>query len=524
MKKNDNLVSIKGKPVIGADYPDPEVIRVDDAYYMLSTTMHFLPGAVILRSYDLINWEIATYVFDIFEGTEEARLDHERSNYGCGMWAGSMRWHKGRFYVSFAAKRSCKTYFYSSENIEGPWKKTCIDSYLHDGSLFFDDDDRVYLIYGNYEIRIQELRSDLTGFKENGFSRTLITETDDCLLGHEGSHFYKIKGKYYLFTIHWPRTGTCRRTQMCFCSDSLEGEFKGGTVLDDTMGFQNCGVAQGGIVEANDGSWYSIMLQDHGAVGRVPVLVPVRWENDFPVFGENGKIPAVVTTRSNRPYYQYEPLYTSDDFSYEPDGDGKWNLKRQWQWNHEPNPALWSIAYGGGLCITTGKLSTNVTQAINTLTQRLMLPRTVVEVTVDARDLNEGDFAGLCALQGCYGMLAVTKELRRYYLVMIERNKGDKDISMGTSDYMPGTIKQKLNLTEPIVRMRLEASFSDKSDRAVFSYREPRDGGNWRKFGDEHALFFGLDHFVGCRCGLSVYSTKETGGTAVFRDFQYIVT
>lgn len=524
MKKNDNLVSIKGKPVIGADYPDPEVIRVDDAYYMLSTTMHFLPGAVILRSYDLINWEIATYVFDTFEGTEEARLDHERSNYGCGMWAGSMRWHKGRFYVSFAAKRSCKTYFYSSENIEGPWKKTCIDSYLHDGSLFFDDDDRVYLIYGNYEIRIQELRSDLTGFKENGFSRTLITETDDCLLGHEGSHFYKIKGKYYLFTIHWPRTGTCRRTQMCFCSDSLEGEFKGGTVLDDTMGFQNCGVAQGGIVEANDGSWYSIMLQDHGAVGRVPVLVPVRWENDFPVFGENGKIPAVVTTRSNRPYYQYEPLYTSDDFSYEPDGDGKWNLKRQWQWNHEPNPALWSIAYGGGLCITTGKLSTNVTQAINTLTQRLMLPRTVVEVTVDARDLNEGDFAGLCALQGCYGMLAVTKELRRYYLVMIERNKGDKDISMGTSDYMPGTIKQKLNLTEPIVRMRLEASFSDKSDRAVFSYREPRDGGNWRKFGDEHALFFGLDHFVGCRCGLSVYSTKETGGTAVFRDFQYIVT
>lgn len=524
MKKNDNLVSIKGKPVIGADYPDPEVIRVDDAYYMLSTTMHFLPGAVILRSYDLINWEIATYVFDTFEGTEEARLDHERSNYGCGMWAGSMRWHKGRFYVSFAAKRSCKTYFYSSENIEGPWEKTCIDSYLHDGSLFFDDDDRVYLIYGNYEIRIQELRSDLTGFKENGFSRTLVTETDDCLLGHEGSHFYKIKGKYYLFTIHWPRTGTCRRTQMCFCSDSLEGEFKGSTVLDDAMGFQNCGVAQGGIVEANDGSWYSIMLQDHGAVGRVPVLVPVRWENDFPVFGENGKIPAVVTTRSNRPYYQCEPLYTSDDFSYEPDGDGKWNLKRQWQWNHEPNPALWSIAYGGGLCITTGKLSTNVTQAVNTLTQRLMLPRTVVEVTVDARDLNEGDFAGLCALQGCYGMLAVTKELRRYYLVMIERNKEDKDISMGASDYMPGTIKQKLNLTEPIVRMRLEASFSDKSDRAVFSYREPRDGGNWRKFGDEHALFFGLDHFVGCRCGLSVYSTRETGGTAVFRDFQYIVT
>ena len=111
MKKYGKTTVERGKPVIGADYPDPEVIRVDDAYYMLSTTMHFLPGAVVLRSYDLVNWEIASYVFDTFEGTEEARLDHERSNYGSGMWAGSMRWHKGRFYVSFAAKQSHKTYF-----------------------------------------------------------------------------------------------------------------------------------------------------------------------------------------------------------------------------------------------------------------------------------------------------------------------------------------------------------------------------------------------------------------------------
>ncbi|MCH5338271.1 MAG: family 43 glycosylhydrolase [Acetatifactor sp.] len=519
MKKLEKTSSVKYKPIIGADYPDPEVIRVDDTYYMLSTTMHFLPGAVILRSYDLINWEIASYVFDTFEGTEEARLDHERSNYGSGMWAGSMRMHKGRFYLSFAAKQSCKTYFYVADSMEGPWEKTCIDSYLHDGSLFFDDDDRVYLVYGNSEIWIRELLPDLTGIKEDGFARKILTETDDVILGHEGSHFYKINGKYYLFTIHWPRMG--RRTQMCFCSDSLEGEFTGGTVLNDDMGFMNCGVAQGGIVEANDGSWYSIMLQDHGAVGRVPVLVPVRWENDFPVFGENGRIPATVTTQNNRPYYKYEPLYTSDDFSYEPDSEGKWRLKRQWQWNHEPNPALWSIAHGGGLCITTGKLCTNVTQAVNTLTQRLMLPRTSVEVTVDARDLNEGDFAGLCALQGCYGMIAVTRELRRYYLVMIERNREDKDMSMGACDYMPGTIKQKLSLTEPVVRLRLEASFSEKSDKAVFSYREPRDGGSWHKFGGEHALYFGLDHFVGCRCGLAVYSTKETGGCAVFRDFHY---
>ena len=508
-------------PIIMADYPDPDVIRAGDTYYMLSTTMHFLPGAVILRSYDLAHWEIASYVYDSFEGTREASMDYENSSYGCGMWAGSLRYHKGRFYVSFAVRKTSRTYFYWAENIEGPWEKQCIHSYLHDGSLFFDDDDRVYLVYGNSEIWIRELLPDLSGFKPSGYERKLLTETDDVFLGHEGSHFYKINGRYYLFTIHWPRTGNGRRAQMCYYSDSLEGDFKGGTVLDDDMGFCNCGVAQGGIVEGNDGKWYSILLQDHGAVGRVPVLVPISWKDGFPVFGENGIVPAAVEAKSSRPYYRYEPLYTSDDFDYKPDSQENIHLKKQWQWNHEPNPALWSISHDKGLCITTGKLCVNVTQAENTLTQRLMLPYTSVEVTVDASDLNEGDYAGLCALQGCYGMLAVTKELRRYYLVLIERNREEKDLRMGACDYMPGLIKEKINLSEPVVHLKLEASFSEKEDKVAFSYREPREGGNWRKVGGEHRLYFGLDHFVGCRCGLAVYATKEAGGSAVFRNFRY---
>lgn len=522
--KKDGTIIAKARPLIGGDYPNPEIIRVQDAYYMLCATMHFLPGGVILRSYDLCHWEIASYVFDTFEGTEEARLDHERSNYGSGMWAGSMRYHQGRFYVSFAAKQSGKTYFYQADRVEGPWERTCIEGYLHDGSLFFEDDGRVFLVYGKDEIRLAELLPDLSGIREDGFSRVLVRETEDVFLGHEGSHFYKIDGRYYLFTIHWPKTGTGRRIQMCFCADSLEGEFRGGAVLDDAMGYQNCGVAQGGIVQANDGSWYSVLLQDHGAVGRVPVLVPVRWEEGFPVFGDGGKVPAQFPVRSNRPFYRYGELYASDRFEDTSRGEGRRRLKPQWQWNHEPNPALWSILRDGGLCITTGKLCANVTQAVNSLTQRLMLPRTDVEVTVDASDLNEGDFAGLCALQGCYGFLAVTKELRRYYLVLIERNREEKDMRMGACDYMPGIVTAKISLSEAVVRLRMEASFSEKSDRAAFFYREPREGGKWRKVGGEHPLYFGLDHFAGCRCALSVYSTKETGGSAVFRDFRYETT
>ncbi len=511
----------KRNPIIKADYPDADVIRVGDIYYMLSSTLHFLPGAVILRSYDLVNWEIASYVFDTFEGTEEARMVNERSNYGCGMWAGSLKYHKGRFYVSFAAKETCKTYFYSAESVEGPWESKCIDFYFHHGSLFFDDDDRVYLVFGHRELWIRELLPDLSGLKPGGFLRRLLSEQEDVWLGYEGSHFYKINNKYYLFTLRWPKTGTGRKVHMCFVCDSLDGELRGKVVLDDDLNFYNNGVAQGGLVQTNGGSWYSMLMQDRGAVGRCPVLVPVTWEGEFPVFGTEGKAPSVITTKGNRPHYDYEPLYCSDDFCYVTEGEAKPSLKKQWQWNHEPSSALWDILSGGGLRIITGKICANVTQAVNTLTQRMFFPKSSVEVTLDASDLNEGDYAGICALQGFYGMIAVTKELRRYYLTIIEREDTGKNRQNPAPDYMPGIITEKISLVSSVVRLRMEVEFVKGIGLVQFYYREPREGGSWRKLGEAHKQYFGLDHFAGCRCGLALYATKKAGGSVIFKNFVY---
>ncbi|MGN0400785.1 MAG: family 43 glycosylhydrolase [Acetatifactor sp.] len=517
MKNEAPILVRTPNPVIPADFPEPDVIRVEDAYYMLSTTLHFLPGAVILRSYDLMQWEIAGYVFDSFEGTEEARMTNERSNYGCGMWAGSLSWHKGRFYVSFAAKETCKTYFYSAESVEGPWDRTCIDFYFHHGSLFFDEDDRVYLVFGHRELWIRELLPDLSGLKQGGFARRVPLEGESIW---EGTHFCKIRGKYYLFAVNLSEDGLGRKIQYCYHSDSLEGEFLGGPVLDDDMGLRDCSVAQGGIVETNDGHFFAMLMQERGAVGRCPVLVPVKWEGDTPVFEKDGKVPLTAENVSNRPYYRYEPLYTSDDFSYR-EKDGGWKLKKQWQWNHEANPALWGIQHEGGLCITTGKVCTNVTQAVNTLTQRLFAPRSAVEVTLDASDLNEGDYAGLCVLQGCYGMIAVTRELRRYYLVVLEREATEKNRRSLSADYMPGIVKEKISLATPVVRLRLEAALEKGRDSVIFSYREPLEGGKWRQAGGEHLLYFGRDHLAGSRCGLSIFATKKAGGSALFQDFFY---
>ena len=502
-------------PITRMDYPDPDVIRVEDTYYMISTTMHFYPGGVILRSYDLIHWEIAGYVYDKLDSTPEQRLEGEKNSYGRGMWAASLRFHNGKFYVCFGALETQKTYIYSAKEVEGPWERKELEGDYHDSSLLFDGDGRVYLVYGNREIKLVELKRDLSAVKEDGFKRTLAVDPDDVILGYEGSHLYHIGNKYYLFMIHWPKYGANRRTEVCLMADSLEGEFTGGTVLDDDMGCFNQGVAQGGIVEATDGSWYAVLFRDSGAVGRVPVLVPVSWKDGFPVFGENGVIPREFTTPDSRPGYRYEPLYTSDDFRYAADEKGHCILKKQWQWNHEPNPQLWSICPEGGLRIQTGKICTNLTQAVNTLTQRMMWPECSAEVAVDVSDIREGDIAGFCALQGCYAAACVSREKNRFFLNIMA--KKPEDGFKGT-DFTADDISEKVEILKPLVRLRAIANFADMRDTVEFYYERE---GQWKKLGKTYKLYFKLDHFTGCRFGLFCYATRETGGSAVFKDFTY---
>ncbi|MBR4179223.1 MAG: glycoside hydrolase 43 family protein, partial [Treponema sp.] len=284
--------------IIMSDYPDPDVIRVDDCYYMASTTMHFMPGCVILRSYNLVDWEFASYVYDELEPTERQTLKDNRGVYGKGMWAASLNYHEGKFYVSFVANDTQKTYLYTADKIEGPWTKSNIQGFYHDMSLFWDDDGRVYTVCGNTEIHLIELKPDLSGPKEGGINKIIIqSDREKCALGYEGSHLYKINGRYYNFMIYIPKGRM--RTEVCYMADSLEGPWTGGDVLCCDLGGWNSGVAQGGIVQDKEGKWFGILFQDHGALGRIPVLVPVSFAADgMPVFEkmENG-----VTVLDNKP-------------------------------------------------------------------------------------------------------------------------------------------------------------------------------------------------------------------------------
>lgn len=505
-------------PIIKTDYPDPDVIRVNDTYYMASTTMHFYPGGAILRSYDLINWEVINYIFDSLDNNTSERMELEATNYGCGMWAPSLRYHNGIFYCLFVSHKTQKTFLFTTKDILGKWERKEVKGYYHDASLLFDDDGRVYLTSGNTDIWLTELESDLSGPKTDGINKIIVTDKSERILGYEGSHFYKINGRYYVFLIHWLKNGTNRRVEACYSADSLDSGFTGGDILDDDMGFFNQGVAQGGIVDTPAGKWYAVLFRDNGAVGRIPVVVPVTFKDNMPVFGKNGKVPINIDIASSRPYYRYEPLFTSDSFEYEVKENPNPKLKLQWQWNHTPDNSLWSVEEGKGLRLTTGKLCANVTHARNTLTQRCMYPKCDAEVTVDATNIKDGDVAGICLLQGAYGLIGVTKEAGAYYLVNICRPAENYKNGFNNGDYLPGILKDKERLSGPLVRLCIRANFEDLADKADFFYEKE---GKWVKVGNTHKLIYTLDHFVGARFGLFNYSTKEYGGYAYFKDFEY---
>lgn len=309
-------------PVINSDFPDPDIIRVGDIYYMASTTMYLMPGGDILRSYDLIHWEFVGHVFSQLEDNPAHCLEDGQQIYGQGMWAPSLRCHKGIFYLTFSCNDTHKSLLFLADDPSGPWKRVEMGGFFYDSSLFFDDDDRVYIVHGNTTLRITELETETWGPKPGGLDRVVATDKPGQRLGYEGSHLYKHQQKYYLFTCHMPIGSTYLKTEDCFLADSLTGPFRGKNILDDNMGYRNYGVAQGGMVDTPEGDWYAFMFQDRGPLGRAPVVMPMTFDAEgFPVLGDKGRVPQMVSpTRAN--HGCSSPLNGSDSFCYSPDADG----------------------------------------------------------------------------------------------------------------------------------------------------------------------------------------------------------
>jgi beta-xylosidase len=484
-------------PILWADVPDPAVIRVGNIYYMSSTTMHMCPGLPIMKSRDLVNWQIVGYAYDTLGDNDALTLQNGKNAYGAGSWASSLRYHDGTFYVSTFSSTTGKTYVYRTRNIEhGPWKETSFSPALHDHSLFFDDG-RMYMVHGSGNVRLTELTPDAAAIKPGGVDQVIVRNASlvagpNVGLPAEGSQMCKVNGKYYLFMITWPRGGM--RTQLVFRSDKLTGPYEGRVALRDQ------GVAQGGLIDTPRGDWYALLFQDHGAVGRTPFLIPVRWEDGWPILGIEGKAPVTLTIPARR--RDVPGIVASDEFNRKP---GQPALPLVWQWNHNPDNRYWSVTRRPGyLRLITGRVDADFLSARNTLTQRTFGPECSGTVAMDVSNMKDGDYAGLGMLQKRYGFVGVKMADNARSIVMVSAESGSS------------VEVQSVPLSQSVVFLKIDCDFKNREDRADFYYS--MDGKKWTAIGKPLKMVYTLPHFMGYRFALFDYATRSTGGSV---DFDY---
>ena len=474
-------------PLTYTDIPDPDVLRVGDDYYMVSTTMYFCPGAPIMHSRDLVHWQLVSYVYDCLEDDDIYNLREGRNAYGKGQWAASLKYHDGEFYCLFIANDQRKTYIYHTDDItKSFWDRYVIDRPFHDAGLLFEDG-RVFVAWGNRQIFLTELEPDFSGVK--GEDKLIFSTPEGYMLGDEGSHLYHIGDWYYVLTINWPFRGV--RTETCWRSHELEGPYESRDILKGAFDGRGDGVAQGAIIDTPKGDWYAVMFQDHGAVGRIPTLQPLTWVDGWPVLGDES-VPVKEFEVNLKPYGE-DYVWASDEFDSE-------ELAIVWQWNHKPLDSGWSLSERPGWMHIAAGPATGLFDARNVLTQRTVGPKCESAVKLDISGLKQGDHAGICAFQSRFG--AVEAECCEDGCFLVER------------DFEGEFLRVPLEASE--LYLKLVYDF----DTDLVSPAWSLDGQEWNVADHSTQMRFTLDFFTGYRTGLYCYTTGKDGGSADFDWFR----
>jgi beta-xylosidase len=485
---SDNGDGTYSNPVISADFPDPDVIRVGDTYYMVTTTMFVFPGVTILRSHDLVNWEYCSNAVPRFDYGACYNLDG-RSRYGHGQWATSIKYHNGKFYLLFITLNE-GGFMCIADKAEGPWQVTHLPRGFYDPGLFFDDDGKVYVAQGYGKISITEVNDSLQAVGPDS-----LVYSGDIRKGLEGTHVYKINGYYYLYCTYGGRDGI----QVALRSKNIYGPYQQKVVIHDTTKGINFGIHQGALIELPNGAWWTILFVDSGPFGRFPSLQPIHWIDGWPMVGVDGR----AVTRYKKPdvgkEYPVKDFPTSDEFNSREPG-------MQWGWNHNPDPVNWSLTKKhGSLRLTTGSVVSDLTMARNTLTQRPFAKRnqdvpTIATTKLDAGKMKDGDFAGLAVFQDPYAFIAVKRDNGARYVVMVNNGK----------------VVDSTAIHAPVVYLRTLAS--NATGKASFEYST--DNETFHPLGREVTMRFSLKIFTGNKFCLFNYATRQTGGYVDFDWFR----
>lgn len=380
----DNGNGTYTNPPLYADFPDPDIIRVGEDFYFITTTFANSPGLTLLHSTDLVNWEYVSHVVPRLDG--DVRYDLQQGGaYRHGMFAASLRHHQGTFYVAVTPVGQ-NTRIYYSKDVKGPWAYHILDRAAFDPALHFEPDGRAFIATsGGWDgtVTLLELSRDLT--------RVTDARKIHYYKGAEGSKLVRRGDYYYLFNAL-----PSKLALVVSRAKSLHGPWETRPQIDDRSGGH-----QGALVDLADGSWYGFVMVDAGPIGRMTNISPVFWEDDWPVWGTKeapGRVPAMAAKPV--PGKPVAGLAASDDFNAPA-------LGLQWQWNHNPVDSRWSLTERPGFLRLKPTAATGFWTARNTLTQKGQGPWSRGEVALDVSHLAEGDVCGFGTLGKFNGGIAV---------------------------------------------------------------------------------------------------------------------
>ncbi len=502
-------------PLFYDEFSDPDLIRVGDDFYMTGTTMHSMPGLPVLHSRDLVNWQFLSYACDKLDLGPQFRLENGGSVYGQGIWAPCFRHHNGIFYI-FSNVNGHHTQMFTATDPSGPWTHTQMKQTFHDLSVLFDDDGTVYVLWGHDGIHLAQLNKDLMAIVPG--TQQLVIEPGSGM--GEGSHFYKIDGRYYITSAR----SDGHMSMPCARADSPEGpyEFNRAISIDEEFGLaEGCrlkgrrpgppfdvipantkpngrmSLHQGGIVQTPKGEWWGFSMMDYNSAGRLTALSPITWKDGWPYFGLPGNLKRTPRTwvkpDTGHQSAPRDPYERNDDFSD--------SLANVWQWNHIPDDSKWSLKERPGFVRLHSLPAANLWHARNTLTQRGIGPVSIPTVELDVSGLKSGDVAGLALMNLPYAWIGVKREGEQLNLLSYNQYTDQAD---------------RVSLKASRVWLRAHCDFL--TEQATFSFST--DGRRFESLGSEFTMIFQIITFQGVRYSLFNFNTSgQMGGYADFDRF-----
>ncbi len=510
-------------PVLFADYSDPDVIRVEDTYYMTASSFNYIPGLPILTSKDLVNWKLVNYALDKIE--EE---NYDSPQHAKGVWAPAIRYHEGEFYIYYGMPDE-GIYMVKAKDALGVWEKPVLvlkAKGLIDPCPYWDEDGKAYCVHGYAKSRIG-FKSFLGIFEMSPDGTKAISEDHILYNGLEtqptieGPKVYKRDGYYYIFA---PAGSVKTGWQTVLRSKSIYGPFEEKIVLRQGSTAIN-GPHQGALVDTVTGEEWFLHFQDRGMYGRIEHLQPVHWVDGWPVMGENAVDycgePVLVYKKPNVGKVTEEPYYleASDDFASD-------KLNLMWQWLGNPKEDFYSLTANPGhlrlFCKNpTGKEMPILWDVSNVLTQKLVTPYFTAESCLKIAGLGNAEQAGMVMMGGDYAYLGVRNiDGVKTLILSISADKKDGAIvANGQSSEKEEIISVLAELEEQQEKVWLVFDIVEKNGKPAFEMKYSLDGEHYKEVAVE---FMPSDHtWVGAKIGLfaNVLEKEEKGG---YGDFAYI--